>query len=297
MVASAYLQPADYSAYGLAEATDAQVAAASRLVDAYLNTTSGLLWSPDAAGNPGWMTGKTATRSYTLAAATIPGVSTQAAVTGGVFGPGNVGQAVVIDRANPNRAETCVVGAVSGGTLTLESTAYPHDAGATVEFGLLAEEGLPVGQGGMLRIGARPVARLVSIYGNRRYGGLNLRDAPDEVLLETNYNQAALWGGFPIGQCDVDGFTGCVWMLPGSITPYGVGSRVRVQYVAGWNYANLPAAIKQAVASSVLAGLETGMGGNIKLLKAGDATIERFRAGALDSDSLAMLAPYRNVRL
>lgn len=297
MVASAYLQPADYAAYGVADATEAQVAAASRLVDAHLNTTSGLLWSPDAAGNPGWMTGKTATRTYQAAAPTVPGTATQFTVAGAAFGFGDAGQAVVLDRADPDRAETCVIASAIGGTLTLESTAFPHDAEATIEYGLTIAEEVKVGPAGQVRTNARPVARVLSLYGNRRYSGYSLRDASDEELLATNYSQAALWGGFPLGQCDIDGVTGSCRMLPGAISAYGEGSRVRVSYVAGWNYANLPAAIKQAVASSVLAGLETGMGGNIKMLKAGDATIERFRAGALDSDSLALLAPYRNVRL
>ena len=296
-MSSAYIQPADYAAFGIAEATDAQVAAASRLVDAYLGTTSGLLWSPDAAGNPGWMTGKTATRSYALAAPTTPGTGTQITITGAAFGAGDAGQAVVLDRANPNSAETCVIASATGGTLTLESTAFTHPTGATVEYGLTVSEEARVGRDGMLRIGARPIARLLSLYGNRVYGVANLRDASPEVLFATNYNLSALWGGFPLTQCDLDPVTGWAWMLPGGIAPYGAGSRVRISYIAGWNYANLPAAIQQAVANAVLSGLETGMNGNWKTLKDGDGMIERFQSGALDADAMALLAPYRSIRI
>ena len=39
------------------------------------------------------------------------------------------------------------------------------------------------------------------------------------------------------------------------------------------------------------------MQGNIKLMKSGDATIERFAPGFIESDTAALLAPYRDFRI
>jgi hypothetical protein len=295
---NAYLQPADYEAYGIAGATAAQVEAASRAVDAYLGTTSGLTWLPDATGNPGWMAGLAPVRTFTLASATLAGTGTLITVTGAAFGPGHVGQAVVIDRADSHKAETCIVIAATGGTLTMESTAFAHDLAATVDFGLTISEEAKVGRDGMIRTNARPMARLLSLYGTRRYGSANLREASFEELLATNYNQATLWGGFPLNQCDVDTITGSCYMLPGSVAAYPEGSRIRVNYLAGWSYANLPGAIKQAVASQVQSvRAYPEMAGNIQTLKAGDATITRFKTGSVGPDVMSLLAPYRTLRL
>ena len=60
---------------------------------------------------------------------------------------------------------------------------------------------------------------------------------------------------------------------------------------------NSTAAIKQATANIVRATIDSEMGGNVKMLKAGNAAIERFSASMIDADTQALLAPYRNIRL
>ena len=56
MALAAYLQPAEYPAYGISDAADSQVNAATRAVNAYIRRPEGLLWSPDGNGMPAWAT-------------------------------------------------------------------------------------------------------------------------------------------------------------------------------------------------------------------------------------------------
>lgn len=61
------------------------------------------------------------------------------------------------------------------------------------------------------------------------------------------------------------------------------------------SYSFIPADIEQAVIAVAAAMIESDLNGNIKSLKAGDATIERFSASAVSQDVLAMLQPYKSV--
>lgn len=61
------------------------------------------------------------------------------------------------------------------------------------------------------------------------------------------------------------------------------------------SYSFIPAEIEQAVIDIVVSSSEFDAGGNIKLMKAGDATLERFSPSALSRDTMALLQPYKSV--
>ena len=91
----------------------------------------------------------------------------------------------------------------------------------------------------------------------------------------------------PVDQTDVSTQTGEVWIPPGLLLAHF--SDVRLRYVAGWPKESLPGDIKQAVANIVRMAIDSPFGGNIKTMKAGDATLERFSASSIDKDTQALL--------
>ena len=288
-----YLQPADYTAFGLTGATDAQVAAASATIDAYLGRTDGLLWSSDANGNPAWMTNKTATRSYSTSNVT-PGANVTITIPNANFGEGDVGSVVILDRAV--QPEACVINAASGNTITLDAVQLNH-ATATVELGLTIAQEAHVGRWGNVQTSATPLVSVLSLYGSRRRHARGIGGNWFEEILSIGTTPSTQpWIEFPVSQLDIDYQRGVLSLLPGPI-PLGFG-RVRVNYIAGWSYSTLPFAIKQAVANIVNATIATPeLAGNIQTLKAGDSTITKFRGGIMDQDTINMLAPFRTLRI
>lgn len=296
-----YLDPAEYAAYGIPDATDAQVASAGRSIDAALGRPEGLLWMPDATGEPGWMGGMTPTRGYALPSAIAPGSLIAITFPYARFGAESIGEVVILDRGDPGKAEACVVAAASGNTITLQAARFAHDIGATIEFGLTIRQEAR----GPIRIDRSPVARIFSAQGRHSYRRELDRLGPGcddiEALLVTNYGQNGVsgWNALDTTAWDLDASTGSIR------APLGGYDTVRLQYVAGWSRANIPAGIKQAVATIVTnaaaLGAE-GISGNIKLLKSGDATIERFAgvgggSSLLDGSIMSLIAPYRIYRL
>lgn len=87
---------------------------------------------------------------------------------------------------------------------------------------------------------------------------------------------------------------GLLWLDSPALTFFGDGS-LRITYLSGWDYASLPAAIKQAVANIIGFATSANMPGNTKRMRAGDSEIERFDDTAMDGDTRAMLAPYRRI--
>jgi hypothetical protein len=63
--------------------------------------------------------------------------------------------------------------------------------------------------------------------------------------------------------------------------------------VAGFPASGLPASIKQACATLVMASAAVPQMGAMKMYKAGDTALERFAATLIDADTAALLAPYR----
>lgn len=299
MGACPYLQPADYAAFGIPDAQPWQVDQASRRIDAHLGRPEGLLWSADANGQPAWMTGLTPSRSFPLPAALTPGSNVQITVPFGRFTAQTVGEVVVLDRTNPLSAEACVVTAAAGNTLTLATVQFPHNAQAAMEFGLTVLFPSRIRGYGRraVRLPRQPLVQILSGVG--RYGydpratdrGVSVADAVVGGIA------VQPWTAFDLSNCAIDYDSGTLALLPG--TPQGGFNEVTLRYVAGWQYATLPEAVKRAAANLVrTAAGSADLPANARLVKAGDATIERFgTGGTFDADTLALLQPYASVRI
>lgn len=125
-----------------------------------------------------------------------------------------------------------------------------------------------------------------------RRGEVQLSYAPVALvtLIEQRFNGAWVTvSGTPNWSED-----GRLWTDSPSLQFFGTGD-LRITYVAGWDYASLPAAIKQAVANIITFANTANMPGNTKRLKAGDSEIERFDDTAMDGDTRAMLSPFKRV--
>ena len=298
---SAYLQGADLAAFGVPNATAAQIQQASLLIDAYLGRPSGLIYVPDATGLPCYMAALTPQNAFTAAAAFGPG-TVQVTVTGPTSVL-QVGDCVVVDRANPTLTEAAQVTAINGQTLTIGSTSTPglvnaHASGCVIETGLLITEKLylPKERSEVL-LANRPVTRVVGGTGRYAYGR---RGDSQSYDMESFNLLAALnkFGGPPAWEiwpantaASVDAATGQVWVPAGVMLAYY--SEVQIRYVAGFTYANLPGAIKQACAAILTAQINVTQGGAWKQMKAGDTSMTRFADTVLDRDTKDALAPYK----
>lgn len=293
MTFTPYLASAEYADFGISGASAADVSRACLAVDAYLGRS--LLWAPDASGQPGYMANATPTASYQLTTPLVAGDAVNITITGARFPGKLVGSAVTIDRSNTNAVETCAVTAASGDTITLSHVQNNHTTGATLEFGLTLSEEAAIYSGFLARLRAFPLVRIFSISGG--YG--NRMSAAD--FLCTMGRPSALqgaWTALDLTTCDIDPGLGVCRL---NTSAY---SQARIEYLAGWNQQNIPYAIKQAVASVVAnnAPLQSyEVSGDVKMLKAGDSTIQWDRGGmsygALDSTAASLLAPYRSYRL
>jgi hypothetical protein len=300
MAFTPYLQANEYATYGIPEATSAQVAAASRQVNGYLGRPEGLIWSPDANGMPCCMANLNPTRGYTATLA--PGTNVAVTIPNATFGFQTVGEVVILDRGNPSLIEACVVTAASGDTLTLASVQFTHTA-ASLDFGLTLLEETTVGPGApVVRTSRWPLAQIQSGFSRYSSGKLPRQITDygygiEALLLSQNIGLSGppAWTQMDITQWDTNYNTGAVTVLPYPLRSALID--VRMNYIAGWSPANLPGDVKQAVASMVRSGIDTPFSGNIKLLKAGDGTIERFGPGTIDADTKYLLQPYKLVRI
>jgi hypothetical protein len=81
-----------------------------------------------------------------------------------------------------------------------------------------------------------------------------------------------------------EGITFKSWLFP---------QRLKITFLAGFLYANLPVAIKQACANIITAQANfPELNGNIQSLKTGAASVTRFRDSVLDADTKRLLAAY-----
>ncbi|WP_148596186.1 hypothetical protein [Aquisphaera giovannonii] len=292
-----YLSSGEYAPYGITDASASQVDAACRVVNTYLARPEGLLWSPDANGAPAYMTNQNPSLSLKLPAPINPGSNVTVTFPGQAMGQQLVGDVVILDRGTTNLTEACVITAVNGSTITLDSVRLAHLSQATVEFGLTLTQELPVPSNRpTVRLSRTPVTRILSGFGRYALGRRSQQFAGQD--LNTNllgitaaFGGPPAWVPFPGDQTDVNPQTGEVWIPPGLLLAHF--SDVRLRYVAGWAQASLPPDIKQAVANIVRAAIDSPFGGNIKSQKAGDAAMERFSASSIDKDTQALLQPYK----
>jgi hypothetical protein len=298
MAYTSYLQLSEASAYGVSDATAGQLNAASRLIDVALGRPEGLLWTPDGNGTPAYMTNKTASRSYQVPAGVAPGASVVITIPNAQFSFQQVGEVVILDAASPSLCEACVITATTASTLTLANVQFTHAANVTADFGLVIAEQAKMRRGAQMVHASRfPIAQILS--GFNRYG---FGKPPGQISDRIGYADVMLGIAVGIGgppgwtqldptQWDVNEETGEILVLP-----YFSESghlELRLRYVAGWSAATLPTQIKQAVANIVRSVIDTPFSANMKLLKAGDSTMERFSPSVIDTDTWALIQPYR----
>ena len=298
----AYLQGADLTAFGVPTATEAQIISASSLIDAYLGRREGLLWVPDANGNPCYMQGATPSAVLTLAAAIAPGSAVQATFTGPLMAV-QVGDVLVLDIGAA--LEACSVQGITGQTVTLTSVQFAHAAGVQAQAGLVITEQRTMPQDRPLTAVARtPVAAMpsgVGRYGYMRRGddGYSNVDTYSLLAVMSKFGGPPAWEPFTPQANSIDPLTGQVWIPAGVLLAYY--TEVRLHYVAGWQYATLPAQIKQACANIINnQGALVGIPGSIQKAATGAASLTRFAgangeapSAAIDTDTAALLAPYK----
>lgn len=294
---SIYIQPGDYSAYGLAPSTTAaQVQQASAMIDTYLKRPEGLLYGVDANGSPAYMLNKSPTQQLTTTQAIAPGKAVQVVVQGPV-NMIQVGDVFLIDQANPGVCENLQVANVLGNTITFSSVQFAHASGALLAGGLLiTEERSMPGDRPMTRMSRFPIANAVSGVG--RYG--YLRRGDDSTLGLDTFNMLAVFsqfGGPPAWELwtpqanSINALTGEVWVPAGVLLAYY--TNIKLVYAAGWTYATLPDAVKQACAQVVYAIQQAPTLGNVKSQEAGGSRLDYFTASALSADVKMQIDTYK----
>lgn len=291
-----YLQGDDLAAFGVPNATAQQITAASVLIDAYIKRAEGLLYTPDVFGNPCFMSGMSPESSFTCPDAIAAGDNVVVTVNGplAILEPGKV---LILDRANASVAEPVLVAAVAGNQVTLANVQFAHAAGMLMEGGLvITEEKYMPQDRPITNVAQTPVLRLLAgqgRYGYGRRGRVNNYSMDDFNLLATmsHFGGPPMWENFDVTHAGFDPRSGKVWVPSGVMLAYF--SEVRLQYVAGFTYATLPAAVKQACANIISAQATFPMlNGNIKAFQAGESKAQRFADTMLDSDTKQLLMPY-----
>lgn len=319
-----YISPVEFASYGIGDASPAQVDTAARLVNNYLNRPEGLIWVAGADGFPCYMAWKEPTLTLTLLAAISPGQNVVVNIPGAQFGLQNIGEVVVLDRlgagsllledggnleteggenieleggGNPAVTEACVISAVSPSSITLQNVQFAHATGAALDFGMSIVDEVAVAPKRTTVMTSRtPVARLQSGYGRYGFGRRSTQYSGADVASNLLAYVAAfggppLWTQFDVTDVDMNPMTGTLWCPPGILLAYF--SDVRLHYCAGWQANNVPGNVKQAVANLVRAAIDLPYGASAKLVKAGNATIERFGNTLIDDDTKQLLEPYR----
>ena len=292
---SQYLQSADYAAYGLATATAQQVTQASVLIDGYLKRPGGLIYVADSAGNPAYMAALSAEMTFTGAAGFGAGAAVQVPVSGPVAAL-QIGDCVLIDRAGT--PEAAQVTAINGNILTFATIASSHLTGCTIETGLFITEKryVPKNRSEVV-LAYPPVVRVVGGTGRYGYG----RRGDQAAYNMDNFNLLASlskFGGPPAWEiwpantsAGIDAGTGMLWIPAGIMLAYY--SEIKVRYVAGYNYANLPSEIKLACAQTIQALANNPQLGDVSGYKAGDTAITQISSSILSQDVKTLLAPWR----
>ena len=293
---SAYLQNGDLAAFGVPSASAVQIAQSSTLIDAYLSRPEGLVWVADGQGQPAYMQALSPMYSFGATSAISPGVAVQVPLSGPTSAL-QIGDCLILDRANPSLCEAVIVGAITGNTATLTQVVNSHAFGATLDYGLVIEEQKYLPESRPITFAAKtPLMRVIAGVGRYAYGRRG--DAANYQMDQFNLLAAlSKFGGPPVWEIfqptnlSIDPATGQMWIPAGVMLAYY--SEIKVRYVAGYAYANLPAEIKLACAQLVTNLATNPMLGNIKTTKAGDTAMTQFSSSVISDDIKALLAPWR----
>jgi hypothetical protein len=307
---SSYLQSGDYTIYGVASTTtSADVIKASKLIDGYLSREEGLLYIADNLNNPLYMAAKDPRFTITLQSNISAGNSVSATVTGPVASI-TVGDVGIIDKtgANDDSVEALLVTSLTKinnttWTIVFQNVVYSHLSGATIDFGLLIQDeiSLPSGRA-ICKIPKLPLLNIFSGYGRYSYGRRN--DCNNYAYAENLLAVVSQFGGQPVWEQWTPSNTmwnsesGELWVPSGML--WANYSQIKIQYVAGYTYTNLPSQIKQACANIINSYADIGMSsGAFKAIQAGGTRIERASGSMnsmstiLDGDTQALLNPFR----
>lgn len=290
----------DKALYGVPNATDSQITLASSLIDGYLKRPEGLIWVPDANGNPCYMKALTPTLKLTATQAITPGQNVNVNVTGPVqaisTGSSQCGLVAILDRENDDRREAVIVNAINttDTTITLTNVQFEHDSGSLLEFNLVIFEECQMPSGRpLMNVSRTPVQMILA--GQGRYGYPRRGNAFFEIneynLLAaiTKFGGPPVWEIFDQTLVGVDPNTGLLWAPAGILLAYY--TEIRFSYIAGWTYDSLPPAIKMACANLINAN-DVQMNGSVRAYRAGDTAIERFAATNFSDDTKSLLEPY-----
>ncbi len=294
---SSYLQGDDKAIYGVPNATDSQIALSSSLIDGYLQRPEGLVWVPDANGNPCYMLSLSPSFTLTATDDIAPGLNVN--VTGAVqaisLGSSQCGLVAILDRGDDSKREAVIVVSISGNTLQLANVQFDHASGAKLDFGLVIFEECQMPSGRPLTNVKRTPVRMI-LAGQGRYGYPRRGNAFFEIneynLLAaiTKFGGPPVWEIFDQTLVGVDPNTGQLWAPAGILLAYY--TEIRFSYIAGWTYDSLPPAIKMACANIVNAAVTFPINGAISSYRAGDTAITKFASSNIDDDTKALLEPF-----
>jgi hypothetical protein len=296
---SAYLQGSDLTAYGVPNATTAQITRASSIIDGYLQRSEGMIWVPDANGNPCYMANLSPMITLQATGSISPGQNVNVTVNGPVaaisLGSSQCGLVAVLDRSNTEVTEACIVNAINGNVITLTNVQFNHTGMFLLEFGMCIFEECQMPSG-------RPLTNLhktpvqIILAGQGRYGyprrGNSFFEINEYNLLAaiTKYGGPPIWEIFDQSLVGIDPLTGQVWAPAGILLAYY--TEIRFSYIAGYTYYSLPSNVKQACANIINAYKDLPINGAISNFRAGDTAITRFSATNLDEDTKMLLQPF-----
>lgn len=312
-----YLLSADFATYGLPNTiTNQQVIQASLIIDSYLNKPAGLLYDVDINGNPIYMTGLNPDGTFIATSSITAGNNVVVPVTGPLQtlnGGVTYGQTVVLDRTDNDLKETCVVQSIDmvNRTITLQTVQFNHASGVTLETGLsIMEEKFLPSDRAVTNVSYTPVCNILGIQGQVTYPRRG--DAALYPITGMNplgffayfgaFNGTPTFQTLDPTQVEFNSISGQIY-LPSSLYSLYFNN-VRVYYIAGWTYASLPAAIKQACANIITLNSSTNANNNVA------GPITRYKAGGTEIDYanessdtsnlffnnesiVSLLAPYR----
>lgn len=299
-----YLQSGDFATYGVdGSTTTAQVVRAGVLIDGYLQREEGLLYTADSNGNPCYMSALSPRFSLTIQADIAPGENVSVNVTGACDSIvlGTIG---IIDRtgSNSTNLEPLVILSLTKVnnttyTIVFKNVVNAHSNGAVIDFGLLIYEEIDMPSGRPIcKVFKTPLVNILS--GSGRYSFARRSDT--DVYMVYQYNLLAqfttpgsppIWEIFTPSNNMFNTNTGEVW-VPGGMFQASF-TQIRLEYISGFTYANLPGAIKQACANLINVAANDSMVSGIKTLQAGGTRIERFGNSLIDNDTAQLLNPYK----